>query len=191
MSQEHQDRELGMRRLITRRDFLNGVAVGIGALGYASLPKPSDGQAALQKNTDVNPPADTHEAYDLIVLGAGISGLAAAYFYRKQAGKNPRILIIDNHDDFGGHARRHWRIQFPCSPQEPMVLFMLRTPCKPGLPRRDQYRMGRFELIGTPFSTFERNIRQQLKSDALAGGIRCRLRHCRDHGKSMGTRVCL
>jgi spermidine dehydrogenase len=52
--------------------------------------------------------------------------------------------------------------QFPSSPQEPMVLFMLRTPCKPGLPRRDQYRMGRFELISTPFSKFERNICEQL-----------------------------
>jgi spermidine dehydrogenase len=51
----------------------------------------------------------------------------------------------------------------PSSPDEPMVLFMLRTPCKPGLPRRDQYRMGRFELFGTPFSTFERNIRDQLQ----------------------------
>jgi spermidine dehydrogenase len=53
--------------------------------------------------------------------------------------------------------------KFPSNPQEPIVLFMLRTPCKPGLPRRDQYRMGRFELIGTPFSTFERNIREQLQ----------------------------
>jgi spermidine dehydrogenase len=53
--------------------------------------------------------------------------------------------------------------QFPKNPEEPMVLFMLRTPCKPGLPRRDQYRMGRYELMGTPFSTFERNIRDQLQ----------------------------
>ena len=52
-------------------------------------------------------PADTGETYDLIVVGGGISGLAAAYFYRKQAGPNSRILILDNHDDFGGHARRN------------------------------------------------------------------------------------
>ena len=38
MSEENRDRQLGMERRITRRDFLNGVAVGIGALGYASLP---------------------------------------------------------------------------------------------------------------------------------------------------------
>lgn len=44
-----------------------------------------------------------------------------------------------------------------------MVLFMLRTPCSPGLPARDQYRAGRYELIDTPFSTFERNIRDQLQ----------------------------
>ena len=48
---------------------------------------------------------------------------------------------------------------------------MLRTPCKPGLPRRDQYRMGRFELIGTPFSTFERNIRDQLQRMLSPGGF--------------------
>jgi spermidine dehydrogenase len=45
--------------------------------------------------------------YDLVVVGGGISGLAAAYFYRKGAGKNARILVLDNHDDFGGHAKRN------------------------------------------------------------------------------------
>ncbi|MGC1453110.1 MAG: NAD(P)-binding protein [Candidatus Sulfotelmatobacter sp.] len=47
------------------------------------------------------------ESYDLIVVGAGISGLAAAHFYRKAAGANARILLLDNHDDFGGHAKRN------------------------------------------------------------------------------------
>lgn len=46
------------------------------------------------------------ETYDLIVVGGGISGLSAAYFYRKQSPK-ARILILDNHDDFGGHAKRN------------------------------------------------------------------------------------
>ena len=142
MSQEKQDRALGMGRRITRRDFLNGIAVGIGTLGITKLP---DKTSALERapqsggNSDsanspeltglrgsqpgsydvahalrdgtfwekAGNPADTHETYDLIVVGAGISGLAAAYFYRKQAGKNSRILILDNHDDFGGHARRN------------------------------------------------------------------------------------
>ncbi|HEX4426669.1 MAG TPA: NAD(P)-binding protein, partial [Terriglobales bacterium] len=51
-------------------------------------------------------PVDTRESYDLVVVGGGLSGLAAAYFYRA---KNPaaRILILDNHDDFGGHAKRN------------------------------------------------------------------------------------
>jgi spermidine dehydrogenase len=49
----------------------------------------------------------TGETYDLVVVGGGISGLAAAYFYRKTAGKSARILILDNHDDFGGHAKRN------------------------------------------------------------------------------------
>ena len=50
---------------------------------------------------------DTGETYDLIVVGAGISGLAAAQFYRSRTNKAARILILDNHDDFGGHAKRN------------------------------------------------------------------------------------
>ena len=49
---------------------------------------------------------DTGEEFDLIVVGGGISGLSAAYFYR-QAKPNAKILILDNHDDFGGHAKRN------------------------------------------------------------------------------------
>ena len=47
------------------------------------------------------------EHYDLVVVGAGMSGLAAAYYYRQQVGPDARILILDNHDDFGGHAKRN------------------------------------------------------------------------------------
>src|ERR1700742_204372 len=52
-------------------------------------------------------PEKTGETYDLVVVGGGISGLAAAYFYRNAAGSKARILILDNHDDFGGHAKRN------------------------------------------------------------------------------------
>ncbi len=45
--------------------------------------------------------------YDLIVIGAGISGLSAAHFYRQTIKNDARILILDNHDDFGGHAKRN------------------------------------------------------------------------------------
>jgi len=51
--------------------------------------------------------ADTGEHYDLVVVGAGISGLSAAYFYRKALGRDAKILLLDNHDDFGGHAKRN------------------------------------------------------------------------------------
>lgn len=47
------------------------------------------------------------EHYDLVVVGAGVSGLAAAWYYRKKMGPDARILLLDNHDDFGGHARRN------------------------------------------------------------------------------------
>jgi len=52
-------------------------------------------------------PAETGESYDLVVVGGGISGLSAAHFFRKVAGRRARILILDNHDDFGGHAKRN------------------------------------------------------------------------------------
>ena len=129
MTESDHDYKLGMGRSITRRDFLNGVAVGIGALGLSQLangdtapyPPALSGMRGSQPGAfDVahslrdgvfwetaGTPEDTHESYDLIVVGGGISGLAAAYFYRQQAGTKSRILILENHDDFGGHARRN------------------------------------------------------------------------------------
>jgi spermidine dehydrogenase len=53
------------------------------------------------------PATNTDEAYDLIVVGGGISGLAAAHFYCAQSASRSRVLILDNHDDFGGHAKRN------------------------------------------------------------------------------------
>ncbi len=47
------------------------------------------------------------EEYDLVVVGAGISGLSAAHFYRTALGAAQKVLILDNHDDFGGHAKRN------------------------------------------------------------------------------------
>ena len=142
---EKKDRELGMERAITRRDFLNGVAVGVGgtlagsAFGVETLlAAAAFDDFAPEKATNYYPPAlmgmrgnhdgtftfahrlrdgeswdsdgapaKTGETYDLVVVGGGISGLAAAYFYRKSAGRDARILILDNHDDFGGHAKRN------------------------------------------------------------------------------------
>lgn len=62
-----------------------------------------DGKSWDEGGTDV----ETGETYDLVVVGAGLSGLSAAYFYREMAGRDRRILILDNHDDFGGHAKRN------------------------------------------------------------------------------------
>jgi spermidine dehydrogenase len=120
-----------MNRSITRRDFLNGVSVTVGA----SLLSSPVARAMGLLGRDPYPPAltglrgshdgswevahslrdgqtwedglDTGESYDLVVVGGGISGLAAAYFYRKALGKEARILVLDNHDDFGGHAKRN------------------------------------------------------------------------------------
>ena len=52
-------------------------------------------------------PVDSGESYDLVVVGGGISGLSAAHFFRQAAGPKARVLVLDNHDDFGGHAKRN------------------------------------------------------------------------------------
>jgi spermidine dehydrogenase len=52
-------------------------------------------------------PESTGESYDLIVVGGGISGLSSARFFHQAAGRSARVLILENHDDFGGHAKRN------------------------------------------------------------------------------------
>ena len=126
---------------ITRRDFLNGVAIAVGAAAGVLLPDfIATTRAAGQAPQDVPgyyPPTLTglrgshpgsfevahslrdgdfwshaekvaalDEVYDLVVVGGGISGLAVAHFYRARR-PDARILILDNHDDFGGHAKRN------------------------------------------------------------------------------------
>jgi len=65
---------------------------------------------ALRDGQSFDAGIDTGESYDLIVVGAGISGLAAAHFFRARTAPGARILLLDNHDDFGGHAKRN---EFP------------------------------------------------------------------------------
>src|SRR5438128_12539152 len=135
------DRALGMDRSITRRDFLNGLAIGAGgvlASGWLSGFDADVLAAFAQDAPGYYPPAltgmrgshngsfdmshalrdgkfwqsapkpiATGEAYDLVVGGGGISGLAAAYVYLRATGRGAKILILDNHDDFGGHAKRN------------------------------------------------------------------------------------
>lgn len=131
---------------VTRRDFLNGVAIGAAgvALGgcsdevniSANLTNPSPSSFSPPGPSTYYPPTLTgmrgshkgsfevahtlawnrskpagyqllDEHYDLVVVGAGMSGLAAAWFYRKKMGPDANILLLDNHDDFGGHAKRN------------------------------------------------------------------------------------
>jgi len=62
---------------------------------------------AWDGKSDWGPTTKLSETYDLVVVGAGISGLAAAYFYQQEYGTDKKILVLDNHDDFGGHAKRN------------------------------------------------------------------------------------
>jgi spermidine dehydrogenase len=57
------------------------------------------------------------------------------------------------------------------APGEPTVLHLVRAPCAPGLPRREQHRRGRAELLATPFEEFERQIRDQLGRMLAVGGF--------------------
>ena len=132
------DKDLGMDRGISRRDFLNGVAVTAGAsllpphlaaalepdfdpekaAGYyppalTGLRGSHEGSFEVAHNVrdgdfwqKAGQPINTGETFDLIVVGGGISGLSAAHFLRK-TNPSARILVLDNHDDFGGHAKRN------------------------------------------------------------------------------------
>ncbi len=124
------DKRLGLDRPIQRRDFLNGVAAtglaaalpggktGQDAPGYyppgltgmrGSHPGSFEVAHSLRDGTfwkTAPPPEPGEDVYDLVIVGAGISGLSAAYFYR-EAHPGARILILDNHDDVGGHAKRN------------------------------------------------------------------------------------
>jgi spermidine dehydrogenase len=135
MTLESRDRELGMSRKITRRDFLDGAAMAAGGIALGlhipgaqgradALPAYPPALTGLRGDQDrvfeyahklrdgkswetFGSIEEDPESYDLIVVGAGISGLAAAHFYRQHKGEGARILILDSHDDFGGHARRN------------------------------------------------------------------------------------
>jgi spermidine dehydrogenase len=129
------DRNLGMDRSISRRDFINGTAVAIGALAAAGPLRAAPGDLSPQVPAGY-PPAKTGmrgshpgafesahalrdgtlkvadamatgETYDLVIVGGGLSGLSAAHFFLKDVGPGAKILILDNHDDFGGHAKRN------------------------------------------------------------------------------------
>jgi spermidine dehydrogenase len=127
-------RRLGMDLPIARRDFMQGMAV---ATAVGAMPAAASGQVGLAPDAASYPPLrtglrgqypgsfevahlardggftgpvaadDTGEHYDLVVVGGGISGLSAAWFYRKALGPDVRVLVLDNHDDFGGHAKRN------------------------------------------------------------------------------------
>ncbi|MEJ5999418.1 FAD/NAD(P)-binding protein [Paucibacter soli] len=110
---------------MSRRDFLNGMLLA-GASGPALAQPPAASYPpalgglrgshagsfeaahalAWTGQSSAGPLAAAAETVDLIVIGAGISGLAAAHYYRETVKRDARVLILDNHDDFGGHARR-------------------------------------------------------------------------------------
>lgn len=134
---KNNNRDLGEHRSIPRRDFLQGtlVASAMALTGPLLKAYAAEGEVAAQDTPGYYPPlltgmrgshpgafesahalrdgtpvprgVDTGETYDLVVVGAGISGLSAAQFYRARTSPSARILLLDNHDDFGGHAKRN------------------------------------------------------------------------------------
>jgi spermidine dehydrogenase len=61
--------------------------------------------------------------------------------------------------------------QYSQSPEEPVVLHLSKAACSPGLPVRDQHRVGRAHLLDTSFETIERSIRTQLSRVLGPGGF--------------------
>ncbi len=136
MSWSDDDKRLGMDRPITRRDFFDGIAMTMGGVAALSVFGAGRAHAFTPKSDAAYPPrsnglqgqtdaaqgvmhgirdgtlsvggvAESGESYDLVVVGGGISGLAAAFLYRQQAGTDKTVLIIDPLADFGGHAKRN------------------------------------------------------------------------------------
>lgn len=115
--------------MISRREFLNGVALTIAAgltpaaqvaaqpwrypPALTGLCGQHDGTFevahafAREGRTFDFDAVPAEERYDLVVVGGGLSGLSAAWFYRQAVGPQARILVLDNHDDFGGRAKRN------------------------------------------------------------------------------------
>ncbi|EED36596.1 twin-arginine translocation pathway signal [Luminiphilus syltensis NOR5-1B] len=125
-----------MSNKITRRDFLDGIALSVAGAALAPFASRAQTSTVRPGTAAYYPPILTgmrgshdgsyevahalaregkrpvayqriDEEFDLVVVGAGISGLAAAYAYGKRAGTGAKILVLDNHDDFGGHAKRN------------------------------------------------------------------------------------
>ena len=113
---------------VTRRDFLNGAALAVIAgvtpaelfAAPAAYPPGRSGlrgshegayerahRLALEGGSIDIDAVPVSGKVDLVVVGAGIAGLSAAYFARQRLGAKARILVLDNHDDFGGHATRN------------------------------------------------------------------------------------
>src|SRR5688572_11591750 len=120
-----------MMKRITRRDFINGTLRTVAASMILpdwvlagddppSYPPALQGMRGSHNGSfevahqlkdgtlweKLGKAEEANEIYDLVVVGAGISGLSAAWYFRKATNPKTRILILDNHDDFGGHARR-------------------------------------------------------------------------------------
>jgi len=129
------DASLGMDASITRRDFLGSTLLASGAAllsqrapaqglddftGYGGLGDYANSNGNTREvmlaghqmrdgvyDKSAGDVVDTGETYDCIVVGGGISGLAAAVTFLKESGARKSVLVLENHPIFGGEAKRN------------------------------------------------------------------------------------
>ena len=122
---------------ITRRDFLNGALLGLGsallsckpprlttrtslgpdwygyggvgdyAASHGNTPEVVETAHRLRDGGFALDRVEGTEAYDLVIVGAGIAGLGAALEFAKHRRPGQTCLVLDNHPIFGGEAKEN------------------------------------------------------------------------------------
>lgn len=93
--------------------------------------------------------ADTGELFDCIIVGGGISGLAAALFFQREGQRDSTCLVLDNHPIFGGEAKRN---EFNVDGQR-LMIHQGSAACFPPLP--NTFFAEFYDSIGVDWTQFQ------------------------------------